>query len=140
MVKEHLPGRDGKRPAGSPLNLCGAFRISRLPHGSESHARDRYFEDVYLYVRGRTRSRLDGRDEYPGEIVPRELWWTPLSRSVLARNKLIADGVFRVRFGAAGEAAPPFRRLIRRLGRIPAEPCPPFKCLQRKTNILARKR
>jgi hypothetical protein len=64
--------------------------------------------------------------------------WTPWSRPFWARNKLMLGGVLGLRLGAAMEARPlPFRPLNRRSGRIPAEPYPPFKSLQCRTDILA---
>jgi hypothetical protein len=73
--------------------------------------------------------------------INHRLRWTPLSRPFFARNKLMPGGVFwGLSFGAASEAAPPFRPSNRRSGRIPAEPYPRFECFQCNTNILARKR
>ena len=56
------------------------------------------------------------------------LKWTPLSRPFSARNKLMFDGP-EFEFGAASHQGRPlpFRRSKRRSGRIPAEPCLPFR-------------
>jgi len=69
-----------------------------------------------------------------------QLKWTPLSRPFCARNKFMFDGLNLSSGRHRHRSRPlPFRRSNRRSGRIPAEPCFPFECLQYKTSHSGRK-